>query len=585
VKFKNTLNSFFIAVLAVAFVLTGCKAVSPSATGAESEDGTETETEKVTVTFNLDGGSPEIEPAAVDKGASLGNKFPAAPAKNGYSFDGWYNGTTQYLSNTPINDDITLTAKWEADPSYKPVTGFSLGKTSTTLTLYSGEQLEWTLSPANASNKNITWTSSNANVAAVDANGKITAAGVTANLSSNYTVTPATGSAVITAKTADGGFTAAITVNTTMTPQNDLMTLPPMKDQFANYFLMGNIAVTNDADAGGTAITKQSLLRHYNILTAENNMKPSYYGNNPNSLSFTGSDRFVNAARASGFKVHAHVLLWHSQNSAWINNHANSTKDVALTAMKKYITDVCTHFKGKIYSWDVLNEAFPDGVSASADWKNSIRKTGDSQAPNPWYVAIGSDFVYEGFLAARKADPNAILYYNDYNTDQAGKATMIRDMVRDVNARYLASNDKPAGESANRLLIEGIGMQEHHNTDVTTASIRNTINLFRPLGVKISVSELDVLAQSYSQYSSNPADNKNPATSNNTVTNQGLINHARLYGEYMKLYLDNADIIERVTLWGVTDNQSWRGRGFPLIFDPNGKAKPSYYKMITALEN
>ncbi len=164
-------------------------------------------------------------------------------------------------------------------------------------------------------------------------------------------------------------------------------------------------------------------------------------------------------------------------------------------------------------------------------------------------------------------------------------------MVKEVNDKYLAlpSGSKPSGDPAGRLLIEGIGMQEHHNTNVTAAQIRATINLFRPLGVKLSVSELDVLCQGYSEYSSNPAkDSKTdpafPETSNNSVTNNGFIKAAQLYGEYMKLYIENKDIIERVALWGVIDKQSWRDRGLPLIFDKDGKAKPAYYKVIGALD-
>jgi endo-1,4-beta-xylanase len=472
-----------------------------------------------------------------------------------------------------------------------PVKSISMSKSSMTLTLYSTEQLTPTFNPPNATNKEITWTSSAPNVVSVDANGKITAVSVTNNLTAQYTVTPATGTADITAKTEDGGKTATITVTTTLRPQTAAVdSLPPMKDQFKDYFMMGNIA-RSAYDINGTEIMATRLKRHYDILTAENVMKPDSYGGSRSGQTVTGltyknSDNFVKACADNGFKVHGHVLLWHSQNPKWITDISGDIKADALTVMKNYITQVMEHFKGKIYSWDVLNEVFPDSVSASADWTKSMRTTGDSQAPNPWYVSIGSDFVYEGFLAARLADPGAILYYNDYNTDQVGKATMIRNMVKAVNDKYLAlpSSSKPAGDPAGRLLIEGIGMQEHHNTNVSTVSIKNTIALFRPLGVKISVSELDVLCQGWSEFSSNPAKNGEPETSTNTVTNQGFIKAAQLYGEYMKLYMDNKDIIERVALWGVIDSQSWRGKGLPLIFDKDGKAKPAYYKMIGALE-
>jgi len=550
---------------------------------------------KVVVAFDLDGGSPAaggatIPSVTIDKGSSLGNNFPAPPTKTNYDFGGWFN-VTEYTSTTIINASVTLTAKWTLKPAAVPLQSISLGKTSTTLTLYSTEQLTPTFTPANATYKTITWTSSVPAVASVDANGKITAASVTASLSEKYTVTPATGTAVITGTTPEG-IAVTITVTTTVKPQAATVnTVPAMKDQFKNYFMMGNIA-GNANDINGTGTTATRLKRHYNILTPENIMKPSYYGGSRSGTTVSGlgyndSDAFVKACADNQFKVHAHVLLWHQQNSAWITGISSASKAEALGAMKSYITQVVTHFKGKIYSWDVLNEVFPDSVTASMDWKQSMRN--DDKEPNPWYKSIGYEFVYEAYLAARLADPAAILYYNDFNTDMAGKAAMIRDMVRDVNAQYaaLSSGSKPAGDPAGRLLIEGIGMQEHHNTGVSAAAIKATINLFRPLGVKLSVSELDVLCQGWSDYSSNPAKNTEanyPETSTNTVTNNGFIKAAQLYGEYMKLYIENKDIIERVALWGVIDSQSWRGRGLPLLFDKDGKAKPAYFKMIEALE-
>jgi endo-1,4-beta-xylanase len=340
----------------------------------------------------------------------------------------------------------------------------------------------------------------------------------------------------------------------------DMMSLPPMKDQFDPHFLFGNIV--NPADVTSSGVTNKRLTRHYNVLTAENDMKPQYLSSSQGSYNWSTADRIVNAAAASGFKVVGHTLLWHSQIPQWQQSMAGQSKETALAAMQKFITDVVTHYKGKIYSWDVLNEAFPDG--RSGDWKTSMR------SENPWFVAIGSDFVYEGFKAARLADPSAILYYNDYNMDNTGKATMVRNMVRDVNNAW--TNDP---QYNGRLLIEGIGMQSHHNTGVSVYSIRNSLDLFRPLGVKISISELDVLSQSWNEYSSNTPLNDN-----------GKQRAANLYGECFKLFIENSDIIERVTFWGVYDEQSWRGRAKPLLFEGSStsRAKPAYYKVIEALE-
>jgi endo-1,4-beta-xylanase len=343
--------------------------------------------------------------------------------------------------------------------------------------------------------------------------------------------------------------------------------LPPMKEKFAGKFMFGNIF--NPSDVSSSAVINTALIRHYNVLTAENNMKPDQLSTGKGSYNFISADRMVNAAIASGFKVVGHTLLWHSQIPRWQQNIDSTT---ALEDMKQYITDVVSHFKGRIYSWDVLNEAFPDG-GYSANWKTSMRTN------NPWFKSIGSDFVYEGFLAARLADPNAILYYNDFNTDQAAKALMIYDMVKEVNERY-----KAAYPGEKRLLIEGIGMQEHHNTNVSADAIRNTLNLFKQLGVRISVSELDVLIVPYQQFAPfGHGTNKQNSFTGDTKTN-GLKKQAELYGQFFKVYLEFSDIIERVSFWGVTDDKSWRSAALPLIFDPSGNAKEAYYSVIGSLK-
>jgi len=356
--------------------------------------------------------------------------------------------------------------------------------------------------------------------------------------------------------------------NSAKKSENDLIsTLPPMKDDFAGKFMIGNIFNLSDISTSG--VTSTALVRHYNVLTPENNMKPDQLTTRKGSYNFANADRMVDAAIASGFKVVGHTLLWHNQIPQWQRFIEPTT---ALEDMKQYITDVVGHFSGRIYSWDVLNEAFPDG-GYSTDWKTSMRDN------NPWFKTIGSDFVYEGFLSARLADPGAILYYNDYNTDQPGKAKMIYDMVKEVNGRY-----KTAFPSETRLLIEGIGMQEHHNTDVSASAIKDTLNLFKPLGVRISVSELDVLIVTYQEfapYGQGP-NKQNLIPEDKRI--EGLKKQAELYGQYFKVYLEFSDIIERVSFWGVTDDRSWRSAGLPLLFDADGKPKEAYYSVIGSLK-
>ena len=329
-----------------------------------------------------------------------------------------------------------------------------------------------------------------------------------------------------------------------------ILNVVSLKEHFKDHFLIGNIMNPG-------SVASEKLKHHYNVLTAENDMKPDKINPNRGSYNFRTADNMVKTAIDSGFLVVGHTLLWHSQIPSW---HRSVNSSNAKGYMETYIKDVVGHFKGKIYSWDVINEAFPDG-GYNGDWKTSMRNE------NPWYSALGSDFVYYSFLAARQADSGAILYYNDYNLNMSSKAKMVHDMVRDVNIRY-----KNAYPGADRLLIEGIGMQGHHNTCVTAASIKASIDLFRQLGVRISISELDVLSQTWSEYSAQ-----------NALTETGKTKAAQLYGDYFKVFIANSDIIERVTFWGVNDSESWRSRAAPLIFSGD-MAKSSYHKIIDSLK-
>jgi endo-1,4-beta-xylanase len=429
-----------------------------------------------------------------------------------------------------------------------------------------------------------TWASADASKVAVDTSGNVTSnitSFSTADGTQRYTQGAARAEVMVTATA--GVNTQTFKVVATTEAQENITTAEPFKNYFPASILVGNIATTGDG--GGSFITNANLTRHFNALTSENDMKPSSISNGRDSTTgvinytWTNADRVVKSAYGSNMKIIGHTLLWHSQIPAWQTSMKDETSVVALAAMKKFITEVVTHFKGKIYSWDVLNEVFPDG--ASGTWTTAMRQE------NPWVKSIGSDFVYEGFLAARLADPDAILYYNDFNTDNSAKATLIRDMVKAVNDKYLSSGDKPGGESSTRLLIEGIGMQEHHNSGITAASVRATLNLFKGLNqsgrdnIRIAVSEIDVLAQDWSSFSSvGQGANKQAAS---TVTNNGLLIQARQYGEFMGVYMEFKDIIERISIWGVNDNNSWRSAGLPLLFDSNGRAKPAYYKFAGAV--
>ena len=461
----------------------------------------------------------------------------------------------------------------ENKPPPVSVTGINLEDMD--LTIYGFRQLN-PVQPANATDKRVIWESSAPDVVSVSDDGIISALKFTDN--NSYT-----GQATITGTTVDGGFSGTCVVTVTLAAQEHINDLKPLKDSFKDFFMMGNIFDSPDVtNTEPYTINKPWLIRHYNTLTPQNQMKPSYMctatRGQYNEANIATAIRMIAAARDKGIKVQGHCLLWHSQIPAWQSNLRTSsdTSGQVLDYMKEYITDIVNKFKGTVYAWDVLNEAFTDG--GGSNWRNAMRTGGEG---NPWYMKLGADFVYEGFLAARMADPDAILYYNDYSLDLENKAKAVRDMVRDVNAQYDAEHPEAKG----RLLIEGIGMQSHHNANVTAAAIKKSLGLFKPLGVKISISELDVLAQTYNDYEARKA-----------PTNEALLKQAIMYGEFFNVFLEYSDVIERVTFWGVSDASSWRSTGLPLPFEgkregynpviPESiKAKPAYYKIIEALEN
>jgi GH35 family endo-1,4-beta-xylanase len=548
---------------AVALIFCGC-----------SSDDNKGEVEKVTVKFDLNGAhAPQnISNITIEKGTALGDQFPKPPTRNdGWGFVGWFIGGVEgveYRADTSIKSNITLKAEW----NYVAPTGMSLEDFM--VTIFSSQPVKPVFDPPTTTDKRITCTSDNPEVVSVSSDGIVTA--------HKYTnASTGTGTATITVTTVTGGFTDTCVVTATMAGQVYITDVPPLKESFKDYFMMGNIFDPYDVpDEKPYAITTEKpwLTYHNNTLTHQNHMKPSMLCGNErgsyNEGNMAAAKRMIAAAAAEGIKIQGHCLLWHQQIPRWQSDlrTSDASNDEILSWLREYIKYIVNEFRGTIYAWDVLNEAFSDGARASDNWRNVMRS--GATDGNPWYMRLGADFVYEGFLAAREEDPEIILYYNDYNLDGVGKATMVRNMVRDVNARYAQEHPEANG----RKLIEGIGMQSHHNADVTAASIQATLNLFRPLDVKISVSEFDLLAQRYSEYS---ASNN---TTGSTVTIPGLLNQANQYGQYFKVFLDNADIIERITFWGSSDSNNWRSRGQPMPFDREFRAKPAYYKIIEALE-
>ncbi|MBP2898784.1 endo-1,4-beta-xylanase [Escherichia coli] len=379
-------------------------------------------------------------------------------------------------------------------------------------------------------------------------------------------------------------------------PEWDL-TLPSLKDAYSDYFLIGNIlgwGGNPDATPWGQendqadqalknehiiAQTEAMFKAQYNVVTAENVMKPDNISKSANTYDYTAADKLVTWAQANDIDVVGHTLIWHSQSPAWLNKGEAANRESAKANLESYIANVAGHFKGKVIVWDVVNEAFSDNTAAfdGEDWTTALRKD------SPWYIAYangadaskgesGADYIYDAFVATRLADPNAVLYYNDYN--ETYKYEQIAQMAESLNAKWATD---PRNTDADRKLIEGIGMQSHfwigQKPDVNADEVETAIQRFIQAGVKISVSELDI-----------------PFAGNNNyhLDEEKQAYQAELYGTLFEIYKKYADNIERVTFWGKADIQSWRGSGMPLLFDNSYRPKAAFYTIIdlaTPIEN
>jgi GH35 family endo-1,4-beta-xylanase/uncharacterized protein YjdB/pimeloyl-ACP methyl ester carboxylesterase len=343
------------------------------------------------------------------------------------------------------------------------------------------------------------------------------------------------------------------------------LTLPSLAEAYKDSFLLGNVTSPNQQDAKTTEMFK----RQYNVVTAENHMKPQYLSSAKGQYDFSGAEPIVTWAQENGILLHGHTLVWHSQSAGWLTN--NVTRSEARENMQEYINAVAGYYAGKVISWDVVNEAFDGGSMPVEDWRDQLRTS------SPWYGAYAngmdpengehpSDYIYDAFVFARLADPNAILEYNDYNETDDWKREAMAQMAEELNEKWKTD---PRNTEPGRKLIEGLGMQSHHHTEHPDVSeIEASIQRFIQAGVNITVSELDVPVGHYNGPQS-------PTLTYEQEVEQAIY-YARLF-EYYKAYDAH---ITRVTFWGKADGQSWRSNYSPLLFDRSMAPKEAFYAVL-----
>ncbi|TYQ13011.1 UNVERIFIED_CONTAM: GH35 family endo-1,4-beta-xylanase [Acetivibrio alkalicellulosi] len=368
---------------------------------------------------------------------------------------------------------------------------------------------------------------------------------------------------------------------------------PRLAELFEPYFGLGNIYSTETLMNSNQ--TSEAFLHHFNVITAENGHKPSsiagpensYTVPTPEQFNFTDADRIVNFAIKNDIQLVGHALVWHSQSPNWLFRSAANTpltRAEAKDRMEYYIKTVSEHFEaqgtlGAFYGWDVVNEAIASGGGTWLDQPGSWRT--QMRTASPWYQAFNngldteagedpSDYIFYAFYYARKYFPTSILYYNDYNDEIPAKRDAIAQMVEEINAIWEAHD-----EYDGRLLIESIGMQSHYHIEGWTTSVdnvRDALDRYIETGARVSVTELDI---TYGGHGSDAYTALSP---------EQLAIQAERYAQIFELYLERADKLSRVSIWGMADNSSWRSSGFPLLFDGSLSAKPAFDAIVDLVE-
>lgn len=321
-----------------------------------------------------------------------------------------------------------------------------------------------------------------------------------------------------------------------------------LKDYYTQpeYFDMG---VAIPASFVDNTIKAGLIKRHFNSITSENDMKWSSLQPVEGTFNYTNADKIVSFAVENGLKVRGHCLIWHNQSPSWIfsDGASSASKELVLQRLRTHITAVMTHFKGKVYAWDVVNEAIDDGTA--------------TYRASKWYTTCGEDYILEAFRAARAADPAALLIYNDYTAIDPVK----RDKIYNLLVK-LKEED----------LVDGVGLQGHWNISYpSNPLINDAFSKYSSLGLEIQITEMDV-----SVYTSNSA----PETEYTAETEEQL---AIAYGRFFISFRLFRDPITSVTFWGLADDRTWldnfpvTGRkNYPLLFDTNLNPKKAYFEII-----
>ena len=328
-----------------------------------------------------------------------------------------------------------------------------------------------------------------------------------------------------------------------------------LKDHYKDYFKMGVAVGPTDLSGASADFIK----KHYNSITAENAMKMGPIHPEENRYFWRDADSIVNFGYRNGIGVRGHNLCWHEQTPNWMFKGADGkqvSKEVLLQRLKDHIYTVAGRYKGKIYAWDVVNEVIDD--DSTKFLRNSL-----------WYQICGEDFIVKAFEYARQADPNAKLFYNDYNTERPEKMERLyRLMKKLVDAK---------------VPIDGVGLQAHWSIyEPSEKELKTTIEKMASLGLEVQITELDM-----SIYPWEKERRQKRAGEADALTPELEQKQVEQYAKVFKIFREYKKSITNVTFWNLSDRYTWLDtypvpgrKNYPLLFDADLQPKKAYWEVV-----
>ncbi|HPR30726.1 MAG TPA: endo-1,4-beta-xylanase [Prolixibacteraceae bacterium] len=348
---------------------------------------------------------------------------------------------------------------------------------------------------------------------------------------------------------------------------------PALKNALNGKFLIG-VAVNEQQALETDSSDTEIIVKHFNSIVAENCMKSERIQPQKGVFAFDAADRFVAFGEKHNMFIIGHTLVWHSQAPRWFftDDEGNDvSREVLIDRIREHIYTLVGRYKGRVHGWDVVNEAIEED--------GSLRNS-------KFLQIIGEEYISLAFQFAHEADPDAELYYNDFNTMKPAKRDAICQLVKKLQEQGLR--------------VDGIGMQGHMTMTFPTAELtEQAIEKFAELG-QVMITEMDmtvlpwpedqVTADVSFRRAADPAFNPYPES----LTDSASVAWTNRFMEFFTVFLNHSDKISRVTMWGLNDQQTWRNnwpipgrKDYPLLFDRQNQPKPivdEIYKAVEAMQ-